>query len=317
MNKITDAIRQDLRFAFEQTNPKQQVSAARYDVYKAATSFADLEVFKNQTFDVKSGMRVLKGSPESKGGDFVNDVMKGFVTFRYPAPSAPAAASAVPVGGQVGGQVSGATSGAASSSASPGLRRSPRRLRLVLVAHARSDVLEGDLDPVDAADRPLSEAERSVYSEVMRWNGPESSLSRRTSSGVCTELPAVLVMAARDDTLTDTPDESLDVPKSMAAMSRHKEWTTGYLPALKDRRASGNGHLGRGGSDARHGANSNPHGRHESRQVEVADCGPRKSHDGGDSFHYFGYVNGWGDHGEDGVLFLCRATLDGVLLRLH
>ena len=162
-------------------------------MYKAATSFADLGVFRNQIFDVASGTRVLKGLPATKSGDIVNGVMKGSVTFRYPAPSAPAAASAVPVGGQV----SGATSGAASSSASPGLRRSPRRLRQVLVAHARSDVLEGDLDPVDTADRPLSEAERSVYSEVMRWNGPESSLSRRTSSGVCTELPAVLVMAAQ------------------------------------------------------------------------------------------------------------------------
>ena len=60
------------------------------------------------------------------------------------------------------------------------------------------------------------------------------SLSRRTSSGVCTELPVVLVMAARDDTLTETPAESLDVPKSVAAMRRHKEWTTCYLPALKD-----------------------------------------------------------------------------------
>ena len=99
MNKITDAIQQDLRSAFEQTNPKQQLSASRYDVYKAATSFADLVVLRNQMFDVARGTRVLKGLPASDGGDFVNNVMKGFVTFRYPAPSAPAAASAVPVGG--------------------------------------------------------------------------------------------------------------------------------------------------------------------------------------------------------------------------
>ena len=112
-------------------------------MYKAATSFGDFEVSQNQIFDVARGTRVLKGLPASKVGDFVNGVMKGFVTFRYPEPPALAAASTVPVGGQV----SGATSGAASSSVSPGLRRFPRRLRQILVAHARPDDLEGGFGP--------------------------------------------------------------------------------------------------------------------------------------------------------------------------
>ena len=69
VNKIEDAPQRDLGFDFEQTNPKQHVSGSRYDVHKAATSFADLEVFRNQMFDVARGTRVLKGLPESKGGD--------------------------------------------------------------------------------------------------------------------------------------------------------------------------------------------------------------------------------------------------------
>ena len=200
-------------------------------MYKASTSFAELKALRKQLLNGASRTRVLMGSPEAKSGFIANGVMKGLVTFRYPAPSAPAAALAAPVGGQVSGVASGAAS---SSSASLGLRRSPRRLCRVLVAHARTDDVERDLDPVDAPYRPLAAAERSVYSEVKRWHGPKKSLSRCTSSGVCTELPAVLVMAAHDDPLTEMPGGFLDVPKSVAAMRRQREWASGYLSALID-----------------------------------------------------------------------------------
>ena len=39
------------------------------------------------------------------------------------------------------------------------------------------------------------------------------SLSHGTSSGMCTDLLAVMVMVARGDSLTETPDGTLDVPK--------------------------------------------------------------------------------------------------------
>jgi len=126
-------------------------------------------------------------------------------------------------------------------------------------------------------------------------------------------------MAARDDTLADTPDESLDVPKSMAAMRRHKEWTTGYLPALKDEigglRAMGTWEE----------VDRTPGMVPIQTHMVATNRGKWKL-----------WIVGQGNRTTEGIhfiisatsmaggvtvkmvlFFLCRATLDGVLLRLH
>ena len=58
------------RFGFGQKNPEHRDSASRYDVYKAATSFAELATFRTQRFDAALGRRVPKGSPVAKGERF-------------------------------------------------------------------------------------------------------------------------------------------------------------------------------------------------------------------------------------------------------
>jgi hypothetical protein len=95
-NKIANAINQGWDLCYAQENPKIGASAARYDIYKVATTFADLATFRQSQMTIAGKtMRVLKGGDLALKGDVLHDVRHGFLTFVAPisAPSAPNAQS--------------------------------------------------------------------------------------------------------------------------------------------------------------------------------------------------------------------------------
>ena len=234
---IREAARQGQAFSFRQANPKQGASRARYEVYKAATSFAQLAVFRSQRFP--DGVRVLIGSCDKRRGDFVHDVRHHFVTFH----------EATPEPGSVGEAVTSPPLIASPPLPTP-LLGTPSpwtgRLRRVRAGAA----LWGGID----TETPLSAAETQLLTEVRTWSGPAAGASRRRSVGVGSDLPHRLVRAAvattsGTSTLEDVMHDGLvkvfdvkggaesflprTLPRSFSALRKEPDWASGILPAIK------------------------------------------------------------------------------------
>jgi len=70
---IIQAKKKNSSFAFQQSNPKREGdSRQRYEAYKCATTFADLENLPEKT---------MMGKPTGNRSDFLYDVSKHYVTF--------------------------------------------------------------------------------------------------------------------------------------------------------------------------------------------------------------------------------------------
>lgn len=99
---IREALAKKHFFVFQTDNPKQEGSAshARYDVYKLATTEEQWKQLRKKTIQLPDGrwVPVVNGTVDSRGGDMVNDMCRGYVRVVRPvttvhAPVAPAAAS--------------------------------------------------------------------------------------------------------------------------------------------------------------------------------------------------------------------------------
>jgi len=272
--KAKDAQSQGLSFVFDQVNPKKPGSLChkRYERYKVAKTFAELDVFRRELCDHARTWTT---------GDLHNDVAHGFVVFAYPQdaavlplPSPPAAAApATPAvaathvppdvpedsgsdgslgGGGDGESESGSSIGEDDDGHDPGTRgtRGPRvhpmRLRQLVPGKSGAVVVEA----------PLTIDERGVMEALRGWHGPDAVHSRRDSSGLG-DLPLRVVRAAvatvtGGAALRDVvqpgplPRKIFDIrdnsklalvprvlPRDMRKLRQEPDWATGILPAIK------------------------------------------------------------------------------------
>jgi hypothetical protein len=217
---VTAAAAAGRTFAFRQENPKQHQSRARYEVYKSATTFAELDAMKK--LRLPDGRPVIKRGIMSKHGDFVSDVCHHFVEFLEAAPVGGSvspltvAAMTAEGGGAAVGQQDDVAVGsgavvppvapssvsecASAATAAPWKSRLRRRVRVgAATGGAGGPSMELGKGKGDV-EVPLSVAEASLLREVRAWPGASAAVSKRRSVGVGADVPYRLVRAAVADT---------------------------------------------------------------------------------------------------------------------
>jgi hypothetical protein len=217
---VTAAAAAGRPFAFQQENTKQQASRERYEVYKSATTFAELTAMV--PLRLPDGRNVIKGGIMSKNGDFVFDVCHHFVVFMEAAPVggsvSPLTVAAMTAEGEspaaglhddaaveslsVGPAVvlPAVGGGASAVAVAPWKSRLRRRVR---VGAANTGVGGSTVEQGEGkgeVEAPLSVAEASLLREVRKWQGPNAATSKRSSVGVGADVPYRLVRAAVADT---------------------------------------------------------------------------------------------------------------------
>jgi hypothetical protein len=207
-------------FTFQQENPKKQQSRERYEVYKAATTFAELTAM--MPLRLPDGRKVIKGGIFAKKGDFVFDVRHHFVVFLEAAPvggsvsplvvaamtaegGAPAAGlengvavTAAAVESEVAAPAVGG--GASDTAVAPWKTRLRRRVRVGVASIGDGGSTGEQGDGKGEVELPLSVAEASLLRDVRKWQGPNAATSKRSSVGVGADVPYRLVRAAVADT---------------------------------------------------------------------------------------------------------------------
>jgi len=261
--RITAAAVAGQAFVFEQVNPKHGVCRDRYEVYKSATTFDELEALSRRR--LANGRHVLKGGRLARSGDFMNDVRHHFVRFHDAAPQAAeeeactvgaaelSAAQPVatpPTPAHAAGDLGVGVDLCGQAVQSPWKGRLRRRVRAGVAVSAvpPSSALGGD------DEAPLSVAEAALLAEVRAWRGPNAATSKRRSVGVGADVPHRLVRAAVADTTGESsledvlgdgmvkvfdikgPDAALvprSLPRGFSGLRKEPDWTTGILPGIR------------------------------------------------------------------------------------